>query len=109
MPSWLRRDLHDSQGKYRDCARTPQPGVSSPRAPGPNCVGFRDYPASPVPLQSLPGYGVSCDNVRIRVGGQEFLLPELLQLHEELARDLHQRDRVHTYGSFHIADLPRKT
>jgi S-adenosylmethionine-diacylglycerol 3-amino-3-carboxypropyl transferase len=32
-------------------------------------------------------------------------LPEVLQPHEELARMLHPRDRVHTYGSFHIADL----
>ena len=47
-------------------------------------------------------------NVRVRSGSQEYQLPELLQLHEGLARRLHQRDRVHTYGSFYIADLPEK-
>lgn len=45
------------------------------------------------------------DRVRVRVNGQERLLPELLCPHEELASELHQRDRVHTYGSFSIADL----
>ena len=41
---------------------------------------------------------VGLNGVRQRVG-------ELLTYHPELAADLHRRDRVHTYGSFHIADL----
>ena len=32
-------------------------------------------------------------------------LGELLRYDHELANELHQRDRVHTYGSFYIADL----
>ena len=30
---------------------------------------------------------------------------ELLTYHSELAEELHEKDRVHTYGSFYIADL----
>ena len=30
---------------------------------------------------------------------------ELLRYHQQLARHLHAQDRVHTYGSFHIAEL----
>jgi S-adenosylmethionine-diacylglycerol 3-amino-3-carboxypropyl transferase len=30
----------------------------------------------------------------------------LLRRHDAFAAELHARDRVHTYGSFHIADLP---
>ena len=37
--------------------------------------------------------------------GKPAKLPELLTYNEELAARLHQRDRVHTYGSFHIARL----
>ncbi|EMI19810.1 hypothetical protein RMSM_03261 [Rhodopirellula maiorica SM1] len=29
----------------------------------------------------------------------------MLNYHSDLATDLHSRDRVHTYGSFYIADL----
>jgi len=32
-------------------------------------------------------------------------LPELLTFHPDLAAALHEKDRVHTYGSFYIADL----
>jgi S-adenosylmethionine-diacylglycerol 3-amino-3-carboxypropyl transferase len=28
-----------------------------------------------------------------------------LTYHDQLAADLHEKDRVHTYGSFFIADL----
>ena len=41
---------------------------------------------------------VSLRNERIRVG-------DLLSYNTELAAELHQHDRVHTYGSFYIADL----
>ena len=33
-------------------------------------------------------------------------LGDLLHLHRDLAVELHKKDRVHTYGSFYIADLP---
>ena len=31
--------------------------------------------------------------------------PSLLHFQPELAKELHAKDRVHTYGSFYIADL----
>ena len=34
-------------------------------------------------------------------------LMDHLKLHPELAAELHQKDRVHTYASFYIADLVR--
>ncbi len=45
------------------------------------------------------------DPIRVRVGGEEARLGELLAYRSELAAELHARDRVHTYGSFYIADL----
>jgi len=45
------------------------------------------------------------DRVRVNVGGHPRELGELLHYHRELAHDLHQKCRVHTYGSFYIADL----
>jgi S-adenosylmethionine-diacylglycerol 3-amino-3-carboxypropyl transferase len=45
------------------------------------------------------------DRVNITHGGKLQKLPELLTFHPNLAADLHTKDRVHTYGSFYIADL----
>jgi len=45
------------------------------------------------------------DNVQVQSGGKLRQLPELLSMHSDLARELHEKDRVHTYGSFYIADL----
>ena len=45
------------------------------------------------------------DRVQVMMDGQPRALGELLTYHRELADELHERDRVHTYGSFHIADL----
>ncbi|MCY2974018.1 MAG: BtaA family protein [Planctomycetota bacterium] len=45
------------------------------------------------------------DRVSVRVDGQMRKLPELLKMHPEISDDLHQKDRVHTYGSFYVADL----
>jgi S-adenosylmethionine-diacylglycerol 3-amino-3-carboxypropyl transferase len=45
------------------------------------------------------------DRVRLTVHDQVRQLPELLTHHPRQARELHARDRVHTYGSFYIADL----
>jgi S-adenosylmethionine-diacylglycerol 3-amino-3-carboxypropyl transferase len=44
-------------------------------------------------------------DVELRTSEGLSRLPELLTYHEELAKDLHEKDRVHTYGSFYIADL----
>ena len=45
------------------------------------------------------------NEVEVPVQGQFRQLPELLTLNPELAAELHEKDRVHTYGSFYIADL----
>ena len=45
------------------------------------------------------------DRVNVQSRGQIRPLPELLSHHEGLAAELHEQDRVHTYGSFYIADL----
>jgi len=45
------------------------------------------------------------DRVRVTVDGRDRELGELLCYHREWAAALHRRCRVHTYGSFYIADL----
>ncbi len=45
------------------------------------------------------------DRVQVMHNGKQILLPELLTYDEEEAERLHEFDRVHTYGSFYIADL----
>jgi S-adenosylmethionine-diacylglycerol 3-amino-3-carboxypropyl transferase len=46
------------------------------------------------------------DHLKVRYRGREAELGSLLRYHPERAAALHARDRVHTYGSFSIADLP---
>jgi S-adenosylmethionine-diacylglycerol 3-amino-3-carboxypropyl transferase len=46
------------------------------------------------------------DHLEVKHRGGVCELGELLHYHPELSARLHARDRVHTYGSFHIADLP---
>jgi S-adenosylmethionine-diacylglycerol 3-amino-3-carboxypropyl transferase len=46
------------------------------------------------------------DHLRVERNGKPAVLGDLLTYHPQIAAELHQRDRVHTYGSFHIADLP---
>ncbi len=45
------------------------------------------------------------DRVTVMHGGKQTKLPELLTYHPQLSNRLHELDRVHTYGSFYIADL----
>ncbi len=45
------------------------------------------------------------DNVNVLVDGKPRRLTELLKYNSLLAAELHELDRVHTYGSFYIADL----
>lgn len=45
------------------------------------------------------------DRVRVDYQGKSREIGELLQYHQQLAEQLHAKDRVHTYGSFYIADL----
>jgi S-adenosylmethionine-diacylglycerol 3-amino-3-carboxypropyl transferase len=46
------------------------------------------------------------DHLPVRHQGVSGELGSLLSYNTALAAQLHTRDRVHTYGSFHIADLP---
>jgi S-adenosylmethionine-diacylglycerol 3-amino-3-carboxypropyl transferase len=46
------------------------------------------------------------DHLCVRWRRQETELGRLLHYHPDLAATLHAKDRVHTYGSFYIADLP---
>ena len=45
------------------------------------------------------------DTVPVRYQGKERNLGDLLTYHTEKAAELHKLDRVHTYGSFYVADL----
>jgi S-adenosylmethionine-diacylglycerol 3-amino-3-carboxypropyl transferase len=45
------------------------------------------------------------DPVRVQIDGKERRLGSLLQYDHDLANELHKKDRVHTYGSFYIADM----
>jgi S-adenosylmethionine-diacylglycerol 3-amino-3-carboxypropyl transferase len=45
------------------------------------------------------------DPIEVKSGGRKRRLGDLLRYHHALAHRLHQQDRVHTYGSFYIADL----
>ncbi len=47
------------------------------------------------------------NEVEVNHNGKLVRLPELLELHPQLAAELHEKDRVHTYGSFYIADLKK--
>jgi S-adenosylmethionine-diacylglycerol 3-amino-3-carboxypropyl transferase len=45
------------------------------------------------------------ERVQVMREGRPQPLPALLTYHPDLAEQLHVKDRVHTYGSFYIADL----
>ncbi len=45
------------------------------------------------------------DRARVTINGRNRQVGELLRYHREQAERLHEQCRVHTYGSFHIADL----
>ncbi|MFP6604693.1 MAG: BtaA family protein [Pirellulaceae bacterium] len=45
------------------------------------------------------------NQVHVQKDNQFLKLPELLEYHQQLAEELHAKDRVHTYGGFFIADL----
>ena len=45
------------------------------------------------------------DPVEVAINGERTRVGELLTYHRDWAAALHTRDRVHTYGSFYIADL----
>ena len=49
--------------------------------------------------------GTFINPIEVQINGQKKKLAEILHYHPELANELHAKDRVHTYGSFCIADI----
>ena len=45
------------------------------------------------------------DQIQVQKNGSSQMLRELLTYNSDLAQELHEKDRVHTYASFYIADL----
>ena len=45
------------------------------------------------------------DSIHVRTNGKIRRVGDLLRYNKSLAHELHAQDRVHTYGSFYIADL----
>jgi S-adenosylmethionine-diacylglycerol 3-amino-3-carboxypropyl transferase len=45
------------------------------------------------------------DSVPVVIRGEKIKLGEILEMQTDKAAELHKLDRVHTYGSFYIADL----
>lgn len=45
------------------------------------------------------------DQVRVQSDGKSTKVNDMLTYNTELAKELHEKDRVHTYASFYIADL----
>ena len=45
------------------------------------------------------------DQINVTRDGKAVKMGELLKYYPEWAAELHEKDRVHTYGSFYIADL----
>jgi S-adenosylmethionine-diacylglycerol 3-amino-3-carboxypropyl transferase len=45
------------------------------------------------------------DQVQVHHKGRLTKISPMLKYHTQLANELHKQDRVHTYGSFYIADL----
>jgi S-adenosylmethionine-diacylglycerol 3-amino-3-carboxypropyl transferase len=45
------------------------------------------------------------DPLEVRAAGRRCRVGDLLTYHHDLAAQLHAHDRVHTYGSFYVADL----
>ena len=51
--------------------------------------------------------GTFINPIEINVNGQKKKLANILQYNQTLANELHVKDRVHTYGSFCIADVKK--
>ena len=47
------------------------------------------------------------DDIPVEFERRETKLGDILAMNTDLAAELHKKDRVHTYGSFYIADLKR--
>jgi S-adenosylmethionine-diacylglycerol 3-amino-3-carboxypropyl transferase len=65
----------------------------------------RSAPGARIIFRSAHRRPAFIDTLRVPAPGAAVALSERLQFHPELADDLQQRDRVHTYAGFHIADV----
>jgi S-adenosylmethionine-diacylgycerolhomoserine-N-methlytransferase len=71
-----------------------------------NAILQKARPGSRVIFRSAGLKVTYLDHLRVQFRGREVELGQLLRYHTARAAELHARDRVHTYGSFYIADLP---
>lgn len=69
----------------------------------------RSSPNARVLWRSAGLDGTFINLVEVNVNGQRRKLSEILSYNEALAKELHVKDRVHTYGSFCIADIRRSS
>jgi len=67
----------------------------------------RSAPGSRVLWRSAAPEVDFVDPIPVRIGRKQTTLKELLRYRVDMARELHSRDRVNTYGSFYVADLCR--
>lgn len=65
----------------------------------------RAAPSARVLWRSAGLDGTFINSVEVDVNGQKRKLSDLLTYRQALANELHAKDRVHTYGSFCIADI----
>jgi S-adenosylmethionine-diacylglycerol 3-amino-3-carboxypropyl transferase len=65
----------------------------------------RASPSARVLWRSGGAWSDTIDSLKVQTRLGRFRLGEVLAYQRELAASLHALDRVHTYGSFHIADL----
>ena len=79
----MRRDPAALEMEWTEIRRCARPGAR---------ILFRSAHKQPPFLQS------------VRTGPHREPLTQWLRFHAQLAEDLHARDRVHTYASFHIAE-----
>jgi S-adenosylmethionine-diacylglycerol 3-amino-3-carboxypropyl transferase len=62
-------------------------------------------PGSRVLWRSAGLRGDFINGIKVQTGGQTKTLSQILEYQTALATELHAKDRVHTYGSFCIADI----
>jgi S-adenosylmethionine-diacylglycerol 3-amino-3-carboxypropyl transferase len=65
----------------------------------------RAHPGARVIWRSGGHFVDYVDPLQVHRQGRTRRVGEYLQYHSELARECHERDRVHTYGSFYVADI----
>ncbi len=71
-----------------------------------NAILAKASPGARVIFRSAAPHVTYLDHLRVRHRGAAVALADLLRYDRVLAARLHERDRVHTYGSFSIAELP---